>query len=121
MELVYLASPYGHKDEAVREYRYHMACSAAAYLISKGYAVFSPIAHSHGVARFIGNPNNTKFWLEQDLIILERCERFAILRISGWDKSKGILVERREYVGGKPIIYLSPSGKGYNEWIIQIS
>jgi len=94
MELVYLASPYSHKDPKVREERFVAACKAAAWLMKQGYAVFSPIAHSHSIA-IHGDIDglDCDFWLKQDMEMLKFCEKMVILTIDGWDTSKGVGVE----------------------------
>lgn len=90
--LYYLASPYSHKDEKVRQERYELACKATAELLDMGYRVFSPIVHSHPLVAY-GLPSDSEFWLDQDLRLLERCDRLLILEIDGWDISEGVQQE----------------------------
>ena len=63
--MIYLASPYSHPDPAVRERRFRAACSAAAFLLQAGHAVFSPIAHGHVLAEH-GLPTDWSFWQRFD-------------------------------------------------------
>jgi hypothetical protein len=60
--MIYLCSPYTHPDPAVREARYEAACRTAAHLMRSGKIVFSPIAHSHGIAQY-GLPKDWSFWI----------------------------------------------------------
>jgi hypothetical protein len=92
--LVYLASPYtaGGANAATREARFKTSCIAAAKLIKNGYYVFSPIAHSHMI-EVLGGYKSHSGWLEQDYAVLEHCSAMFILKLWGWEKSRGILEE----------------------------
>ena len=87
----YLASPYSHPDPEMQHLRYLMACQAAAHLMKQGHIVFSPIAHSHGIARFVDGDH--AFWMRQDLEFLRNCDEMVVLTLPGWDRSDGIRQE----------------------------
>ena len=90
--LVYLASPYTpHAGESI-EQRVQSASTAAARLMMDGYAVFSPITHSHHIADCLSEDLRLdhEFWMKQDLAILQHCDKVVVLRLAGWEKSKGI-------------------------------
>jgi hypothetical protein len=91
---VYLACPYSDPDPRVCEERTQMVDRAAAYLMSLGYLVLSPITHSHRIARYLNNHLSHDFWLKQDAAWLEDAEELWILALPGWDKSIGIAWER---------------------------
>lgn len=106
--MLYLASPYTHPHYAIRRARYKAACRVAAKLIQRGHVIFSPIAHSHGIAKY-GLPTNWDFWETQDRWFLQACDAVVILTLDGWQESRGIAGEiaiAKEL--GKPIRYLSP-------------
>lgn len=110
MSLIYLASPYSHPDRAVMDERFEAACRAAASLMSQGLHVFSPIAHSHSVA-VVGGLDlvDLDFWLGQDMAVLRFCDELRVLRLDGWDLSKGISREMawaREH--GMPLSAMEP-------------
>lgn len=91
---IYLASPYSSQDSAVRQDRYEEACKKAAELMSQGYNVFSPIAHSHPISQHIGNGLDHDFWLSQDLSFLESwADEMWVLMLPGWEESIGIWKE----------------------------
>lgn len=109
--LIYLASPYSHEDSEVRELRFRAVCYAASILIQRGYQVFSPIAHSHPIARCLG-PDcelDLNLWLELDKRMLAACDELVVLTLDGWLSSKGIAAEieiaKRQ---NKAIRYFSP-------------
>ena len=60
--MIYLASPYSHRDEAIMEERFRAACRAAAYLMRRGNVVFAPICHSHSIAVVCDLPRQWLFW-----------------------------------------------------------
>jgi len=108
-EMIYLASPYsvgkggaygtadtGKASGNMKTRRYKAACRKAAELMKKGYVVFSPIAHSHSVEKEgMGEIETGDFWLEQDLVVLGRCDKLLVYKLEGWDKSRGIAREIR--------------------------
>jgi nucleoside 2-deoxyribosyltransferase len=108
MLLIYLASPYSHADVRVRQHRFEVACQAAAALLRAGVAVFSPIAHSHPIARF-GLPTSWDYWARLDREYLARCDVLAVLTLVGWRESVGVQAEialAREL--GLPVVYVAP-------------
>lgn len=106
--LIYLSSPYRHENPVEREHRYYWNIAAAAHLIREGYIVFSPIVHSHQLAKW-GITAGLSFWLRQDKPMLEMCSEMITLTLPGWRESDGIRIETAIIRGmGKPIRYLDP-------------
>lgn len=88
---IYIASPYSHTDQAVRQQRFDAVCKYAAKLMSEGHNVFSPISHSHPISLHMDNSLDHDFWLKQDLSFLERwADEMVILMLPGWSESKGV-------------------------------
>jgi len=95
--LVYLASPYSHPVRAVRNDRFRLVVKASAALrrqYGHRYVFFSPIAHSHPISEYYGNPNDSAFWVAEDLAILRRFDELWVLMLDGWLASNGIRDER---------------------------
>lgn len=89
MKKIYLASPYtGTTAQQIERYR--RVCQTAADIIRMGYNVFSPIAHSHGIAVHGGLKGDHATWKEQNLGWLEWCDELWVATIEGWDLSEGI-------------------------------
>ena len=91
-DLIYLASPYSHKDKSVQEGRFDSVCEATARLMCSGQHVFSPIAHGHSVARF-GLPGEFDYWKAYCVNTLLRCDALIVLMLSGWSESVGVQYE----------------------------
>ena len=107
--MIYLASPYTHRDVHVREWRFREACRAAAALLRAGITVLSPIAHSHPIAAF-GMPTSWEFWSQVDREYLTRCDVLAVLTLPGWRESVGVQAEIA-LAGelGLPIVFVAPA------------
>lgn len=106
--LVYLASPYSHPDPFVREERFEAVCKVASVLMRNGVHLYSPIAHTHPIAKY-GLPTGWDFWEQYDRVILSRCSDLWLLKLPGWETSIGCEAELQiAHEGGLRIIYLTP-------------
>lgn len=104
--LIYLASPYSHDEETIRDLRFLLVCKAAATLMRRGQLVFSPIAHTHPIAAH-GLPGHWKFWERYDRKMIALCDRLVVLTLPGWEKSTGVQAEIRiAQELGKDVSYL---------------
>ena len=91
--LTYLASPYSHESAAVRSKRFIEACIFASKLMRKGVMVFSPIAHTHPIAKYGELPKGLDFWEKYDREIISHCGCLIVLKLQGWEESKGVSAE----------------------------
>lgn len=108
MSYVYLAAPYTHANAAMREMRYHMTNQFAARLMAAGVAVFSPISQSHEIARYLDEALllDHDHWMQMDLPLLQHASALVVLKLAGWEASRGVDAEirhAREY--GIPTVY----------------
>lgn len=109
--IAYLACPYSHQDKKMMAVRFRMANVIAGILIKeRGDVVFSPISHSHTIARDAGIDPLWTGWYEQDTVILGLCQKLYVLNIPGWRESSGVqkeiaLAEKL----GLPIEHLNPN------------
>lgn len=94
--MIYLASPYSHDSWHVRETRYLNAVKACEFLLAQRRWVYSPIVHCHELAKMVALPGDFGFWKDYNFAMLSRCETFMILRIEGWETSKGVSTEKAE-------------------------
>lgn len=106
--MIYLASAYSHPDPGVREQRFQEVCRAAAILLRAGIVIYSPISHSHPIARY-GLPKSWEFWSKVDREFLIRCDLLAVLTLPGWQDSIGVQAEiRLAQELGLPIVFIEP-------------
>ena len=104
--MIYLASPYSHELESIREIRFHQVCMVAAELMRQGVHVYSPIAHSHPIAMH-GLRSDWQFWKAYDHEYLRWCTGMIVLTLEGWKESVGV-TEEIQFMAAerKPIILL---------------
>lgn len=94
MSFIYLASPYTPTGDETIQSRVDAACRYAAKLMRAGHSVFSPIVHSHYVAAHLEDVRlDHEFWMQQDLAIMRSAAKVVVLRLPGWDRSRGIARE----------------------------
>jgi hypothetical protein len=108
-KLVYIATPFTHEDESVRNHRYQTSCRVAAKLLKHGVNVFNPLSHSVPLVPFLGD-TDLEFWLSVDLPILSRCDELLILALPNWEKSEGVRAEMFKCLAWrKPITLIEKS------------
>lgn len=108
-DLWYLATPYSKYPHGIAG-AYELACKQSALLISHGIHVFSPIAHSHGIA-FHGELDalSHDLWLKMDQTYMDLCVGCIFLLAESWEKSFGMAQEKWYFEQvGKPVIEMVP-------------
>jgi hypothetical protein len=73
---------------------------------NQGVVVFSPITHSHELAKF-GTPTKWEFWRQIDIEFIRRSGFLVVLMLEGWKNSVGVQAEiklAKEF--DIPIMYL---------------
>jgi len=100
-KFIYVASPFSHEDEKVRDKRVEDVEKFVAYLQCK-YAsknvIFSPIVHSGHVSKYILDKefHTFDFWIHEiDEYFLELTDELWIFQIDGWYESRGVKWEIR--------------------------
>lgn len=107
MTLFYLATPYSKYPGGI-EAAWIDACRAAASLLRQGMKVYSPIAHTHGMAAHGGlDPFDHELWLGFDELMMSACDAMIVCRMEGWAESKGVNYEIMRFTEmGKSILYV---------------
>ncbi len=107
--LWYLATPYSKYPGGIAG-AYELACKQSALLISNGIHVFSPIAHSHGIAMHGElDPLSHELWLAMDRTYMDLCYGCIFLLAESWEKSYGMDQERLYFAScSKPIVKMVP-------------
>ncbi len=114
MSFIFLASPYSHSIESVREYRYRQAAKACRFLLERGVSVYSPIVHWHPVATFYGLRTDAGYYERMNDPFMEKAKELAVVCLSGWIESIGVQREIQQATTlNLPISYilLLPQGE----------
>ena len=111
-KLIYLASPYTHKDKRVMKLRFDQVTAIAAHLVREGYVVFSPITYGHTLCEFEDLPVEFEFWNDFCLKFLEKSDLFVRLEFDGWEESKGLKEEVKFCKENKIPQYFIPPRNG---------
>lgn len=109
--MIYLASPYTHKDKDVVHARV-LETQRAAVKLWVGYekVIFSPILHWHHAAIDNDLPTDAESWHAYNSAMMRRCDALYILPLDGWEQSKGMKaeIELAEQLN-LPIVTLNPN------------
>lgn len=104
MAVPYSAAPYGLSCAA------HDADKHAAHLIKMGFVIFSPISHSHPIARVGGiDPRSHELWMAQNDRFMHACSGMIAVKLPGWKSSIGMALEAEYFQRArKPIVEMEP-------------
>lgn len=90
--MIYLASPYSGTLEQMQQ-RYLDTKHATATLLSNKHHIYSPIVHCHEMACRFSLPRDAQFWKEYNEDMIKRVDYLWLLKIPGWETSKGMGME----------------------------
>jgi hypothetical protein len=93
MKMIYVASPYTHSDPERVEHNFRQVSYVAAKLCSEGHVAISPILYGHTAVRFHEMPTDWEFWKNFCISILDHCDEMIVLKMEGWEYSKGVKEE----------------------------
>lgn len=92
--MIYLASPYSHPDPLIQRTRFLIAEQFVAHTLKKeNLLIFSPIVYCHKLAVDNGLPTDANFYLHFNMNVLRRSEAMYLLKLKGWEESKGVTLE----------------------------
>lgn len=111
--MIYLASPYSHPSESMRQSRYEEAVKALSWLWQNRITAFSPIVYTHKIAIELQLPFMAIDWLDFNDRIMSVCDEMYVLQLSGWKESLGIKGELIKWPADKPKKLMKPVGDNY--------
>jgi len=91
--MIYIAAPYSHPDKDVVHSRMEMIYHVMGQLTKDGHHVVTPLFMHEIVKRNSGMPEDYVFWENYCLNMLKRCDKMIVLRLAGWDTSRGVAEE----------------------------
>lgn len=120
-KFIYIASPFSHEDEEIRNKRVENVEKFVAYLqceyVYKGYIIFSPIVHSGHISKYMIDKkyHTFEFWIDEiDEYYLEITDELWVFQDTGWDISHGIIHEIKfAEKKGIPIVLWRKNGDIY--------
>lgn len=90
----YLASPYTHTSEVIREDRAIAACRAMVWLTERRYHAYSPILQGHAMWHEKPSlPYTHEYWKQVNEIFVSKSAGVIVLTLPAWELSKGIASE----------------------------
>ncbi len=92
MCVAYLSCPYFDPNPLVKEKRHTIVTRVAFELMSQGIMVYSPLTHNLPIDH-LGIHGTWATWKEFDHTMLSRCDRLIVLKLPGWENSKGVAAE----------------------------
>lgn len=114
----YVGTPYS-KYPAGLEAAFTMACRETARLAEQGIPVYSPIAHSHPISKFVSvSPTDHDFWVTFDKPMVDAAGGLIVVTAEGWQESRGLTHEILEFQKvGKPVVYWDPAVEPRDNWL----
>ena len=94
--MIYVASPYTDESEEVMQQRYDQTtkfCSETIRYEPNSF-IFSSICYWHPIASIYGLPRSSDYWLSWNVAMLKISESMWILMLEGYEKSKGVRIEK---------------------------
>jgi len=105
----FLGSPYSKYPGGI-DAAFDAVVQARGKLVRAGVTAFSPIIHSHPVAKACGiDPHDHSIWLPSERPMLDAACGLIVAMLDGWPNSVGLGEEIRLFrIAGKPIVYWDP-------------
>lgn len=91
--MIYVASPYSHKNPAVEDHRYLMVETYIAAAFKQGLPAYSPIYYCHLLARKFTLPGDAQYWKRFNNTMMRRADAVHVLQLIGWRESRGVQYE----------------------------
>lgn len=93
--MIYVAAPYSSPLVGIQEQRLERTIEFVLHLTSRGVTAFSPVTYFYPLARALNLPEDATTWHNHNMQFLRRAEAMFVLRLTGWDQSKGVQVEMK--------------------------
>ena len=91
--MIFVSSPYSHKDKQVQEQRYKAICEYIAKQVALGITCFSPIVYGHTLLQYHEMPSDWTFWKNFCETFLSKASELWVIQSEGWDTSEGVAAE----------------------------
>lgn len=118
LSVVFLGGPYWHEDPEVRSWRAVQYSKAVAAIVTgpsgESTMVYSPVAYGHAIDGYFDDRGvSESYWRRHGIAMLRRSDQLWILKLEGWEESRGLEAEldvaRRSNM---EITYIEPQSLG---------
>jgi hypothetical protein len=92
-KVFYLAAPYYHKNYAKMAERVTIVSKTCIELLKLGIYCFSPLTQNHTLRKIGKLESGWNVWGKYDEALLSHCDGIIVLKLDGWETSKGIAAE----------------------------
>jgi hypothetical protein len=90
---IYIASPYTHSSDVVKQDRFERVAHFTAKVMRDGGFAFSPIVHGHQLSVLHSLPDDFAYWERYCLSTLSLAKVLYVLMLDGWLESVGVQAE----------------------------
>lgn len=106
--MIYLASPYSHRNPSIQDARFRQVRIYTAELLRNKIPVFSPIVYGYQFEKDFGFAGDAKTWEHINHKMIEACDAVHVLMLSGWRESLGVAREVQFALNlPRPVHYVS--------------
>jgi hypothetical protein len=88
--MIYVASPFTHKDKNIEVNRYLAVSAYVHERLNEGEFAYSPIAYCFPLHRLHALPGDAEFWKAFNEDFLSKADEMHVLMMKGWKESKGV-------------------------------
>lgn len=102
--MIFIACPYWHENEKIRDYRREKAIQYSTKLMKRGILNYSPLSYTK---RYKDDNTKEGYWIKHGLRLVDACDQIHVLCLDGWEKSAGVKGEiERGVKNGAEIRYV---------------
>ena len=119
-KVYYLASPYSHDSEFIKNFRYLAVDYAASILNKLGYHLIEPISMCHDKSKSYDLPSGYRYWKTRDRNFVKMSDGIIVFNLPGTIESIGVQDEIQfAQKHGKKEIFLQPEDLFLPEELLQ--
>ena len=86
-KFIYVACPYWHNSEKIRQERRKAANDYSYFLTVRGFLNYSPLSYTE---KYEGKKMMEGYWIEHGLRMVDACNEMHVLTLHGWRDSSGL-------------------------------
>lgn len=91
--MIYVAAPYSSPLVGVQDQRLDRTFEFVLHLVKHGVTAFSPVVYFRPTALALNLLEDAATWHKHNMAFLRRADAVFVLRLTGWEQSKGVQIE----------------------------